>query len=267
MFDVEKYLHRLGYAGPVEPTEAVLRELHKRHLMAIPYDTGSDLSTRPLPDNLARIDLDQCFEEVVVGGQGAYCFPLNGLFRALLAELGFEVSRISASISTGTTFSPDRLHLFTGVRLDGENFLADVGYSGPSFLEPLRLVEDVQKQYGCSFRLAAGTHRVLRRKARNGTWRDIYRFAFQDRDVQHWDGFSSLLSDSFSETVFRGTNICCRATENGHRMLAGKRYLEVVDGVETVRALTRPAEYQTVLESVLGGRPAGPRKNPRDQPR
>lgn len=256
MFDVEKYLHRLGYSGPAEPTEAVLRTLHKSHLMTIPYDSGRMLHTASLPHNPARIDLDQCFEEIVIGSRGAYCFALNGLFRTLLTELGFEVLRISATVNLGMTYGPDRLHLFTGVRLDGENFLADVGYSGPSFLEPIRVVEEVQEQYGCSFQLAAdGAQRTLRRKARNGTWRDLYRFVFQDRDIRYWDGFSSVLLALASELDPTGTEIYCRATENGHRSLIGKRYLEAVDGAETVRALVQPAEYRTVLESVLGGRP------------
>jgi amide synthase len=255
MFDVEKYLRRLGYSGPVEPTEAVLRTLHKSHLMTIPYDSRRMLRGS-LPHNPARIDLDQCFEDIVIGGQGAYCFALNGLFHVLLTEIGFEVLRISATVNLGPAFSPDRLHLFNGVRLDGENLLADVGYSGPSFLEPIRLVEEVQEQYGCSFQLAAdGDHQTLRRKAPNGTWHDLYRFVFQDRDLQYWDGYSSVLSDLLSESEPTGTEIYCRATENGHRSLVGKRYLQVVDGVETLSALVRPAEYQAVLESVLGGRP------------
>lgn len=256
MFDVEKYLHRLGHSGPAEPTEAVLRTLHKSHLMTIPYDSGRMHRTDSLSHNPARIDLDQCFEEIVIGGQGAYCYALNGLFRALLTELGFDVLRISATVNLGPAFGPDRLHLFTGVRLDGENFLVDVGYSGPSFLEPVRLGEEVQEQYGCSFQLAVdGDRHTLRRKARNGTWRDLYRFVFQDRDIQYWDGFSSIISGLLSESGPTGTEIYCRATEDGHLSLVGKRYVEVVDGVETMRALVRPADYRTALESVLGGRP------------
>lgn len=256
MFDVEKYLSRLGYSGPAEPTEAVLRTLHKSHLMMIPYDIGRMLRRESPSHNLARIDLDQCFEDIVIGGRGAYCFALNGLFRALLTELGFDVLRISATVNLGATYSPDRFHVFTGVRLDGDNFLADVGFSGPSFLEPIRLVEEVQEQYGCSFQLSADEAQwTLRRKARNGTWRDLYRFVFQDRDIQYWDGFSSVLSAFASESDAAGTEIYCRATENGHRSLIGKRYLESVGGVETMRALMQPAEYRTVLESVLGGRP------------
>ncbi len=256
MFDVEKYLHRLGYSGPAEPTETVLRTLHKSHLMTIPYDNGRMLRTDSLPDNPARIDLDQCFEDIVIGGLGAYCFTLNSLFRALLTELGFEVLRISATVNLGPAFGPDRLHLFTGVRLDGENFLADVGYSGPSFLEPIRLVEEVQEQHGCSFQLTAdGANRTLRRKARNGTWCDLYRFVFQDRDIHYWNGYSSVLSALINKSDSTLTEIYCRATENGHHSLIGKRYVEVVDGVESMRALVRPAEYRTVLESVLGGGP------------
>ncbi len=256
MFDVEKYLHRLGYSGPAEPTEAVLRTLHKSHLMTIPYDSGRMIRTDSLPDNPARIDLDQCFDDIVLGGGGAYCFALNGLFRALLAELGFEVLRISATVNFGPAYGPDGLHMFTGVRLDGEDFLVDVGYSGPSFLEPLRLVEEVQEQYGCSFQLATdGVNRTLRRKARNGNWRDLYRFVFQNQETQYWDGYSSVLSALMRESDPTGTEIYCRATENGHHSLIGKRFVEVVDGVESMRALVRPAEYRTVLESVLGGEP------------
>jgi amide synthase len=256
MFDVEKYLSRLGYSGPAEPTEAVLRTLHKSHLMTSPYDVGRMLRGESPSHNLARIDLDQCFEDIVIGGRGAYCFALNGLFRALLTELGFDVLCISATVNLGPAYSPDGFHLFTGVRLDGENFLADVGYSGPSFLEPIRLTEEVQEQYGCSFQLAADEDQwTLRRKARNGTWRDLYKFVFEDRDIEYWDGFLTVLSAFVSESDAAATEIYCRATENGHRWLVGKRYLESVDGVETMRALMRPAEYRAVLESVLGGGP------------
>ncbi|GDY51459.1 hypothetical protein SVIO_020820 [Streptomyces violaceusniger] len=41
MFDVAKYLRRIGVEGTPPPTLDTLRHLHKRHLMAVPYDNST----------------------------------------------------------------------------------------------------------------------------------------------------------------------------------------------------------------------------------
>lgn len=171
MFDVDVYLARLGYTGPVSPTWPVLRDLHKRHLMTIPYDSALN-ATRG--DNLwsnVDIDVDKTFAEVVVGGRGGVCTELNGLFRVLLERLGFTVDVYSAGTrQLDGSFGPDLEHVFNSVVLDGTRYLVDVGFVGPSFLEPIVLSDEPQEQYGNVFRVVRdGGYRVLLRKGRRGT--------------------------------------------------------------------------------------------------
>ncbi len=36
--DLDAYLERTGYRGPLEPTAATLRELHRHYVQAIPFE-------------------------------------------------------------------------------------------------------------------------------------------------------------------------------------------------------------------------------------
>ena len=38
MFSVARYLARIAYSGPTEPTAENLRALHRAHLLAVPFE-------------------------------------------------------------------------------------------------------------------------------------------------------------------------------------------------------------------------------------
>lgn len=254
MFDTASYLRRLGFSGPVEPTVDALRQLHLGHLRRVPYDN----STFPegggaLPDNLADLDQDATFDKIVVRGLGGMCFELSLLFQRLLDELGFDTMAVAAGvIQDRGTFSPELSHKFIVVNAEGRQWLVDVGFSGPAYLEPLRLSSEVQCQYGCEFRVAAhdGRHTVLRR-SRSADWLPIYRFALLERKPDEWDGFTATFEQYLDESVMASTTMICRAVENGHHALVGRRYLVVEDGYEKLTALTDRAAYERVVDHIL----------------
>ncbi|OXM44881.1 arylamine N-acetyltransferase family protein [Amycolatopsis alba] len=255
MFDVEIYLRRLGHSGPREPTLSTLRTLHRAHLLAIPYDNSKFPDDGGgLPDNLADLDHDRTFDKIVVRGDGGICFELNLLFERLLDDLGFDTMPVSAGVPQARgRFSPELSHKFTVVTLDGVRWLADVGFAGPSYLLPLELSPAVQTQYGCQFRVDGqdGLHTVLRR-SHSTDWQPVYRFALQARELSEWDGFTEQFERYLDEAVIANTTMLCRADENGHRALVGRRYLTVEDGKETIVALTDQAEYQRVVAAIRG---------------
>ncbi|MGB6161323.1 MAG: arylamine N-acetyltransferase [Pseudonocardiaceae bacterium] len=254
MFDTRVYLRRLGHLGPAEPQFDTLRRLHRNHLLTIPYDNSRFPDEgEALPGNLADLDLDATFDKIVVRAAGGICFELNLLFQRLLDELGFDTMAVSAGvIQDQGVFSPDLSHKFIVVKLDGECWLADVGFSGPSYVEPLRLSPDVQSQHGCQFRVVEqdGRHTVLRR-SRVGAWRPVYRFALVERKLAEWDGFTERFEQFLDESVMASTTMMCRVSENGHHVLVGKRYLRVEDGNERFTALIDPAEYQQTVDYIL----------------
>jgi len=48
MVDVEPYLRRIEYSGSLEPTARTLRDLHRAHLLAVPFENLDILVGRPI---------------------------------------------------------------------------------------------------------------------------------------------------------------------------------------------------------------------------
>ena len=85
-------------------------------------------------------DVASSYAKVINRGRGGWCFELNGAFGWLLAELGFEVDRVSCQVWGDDGWGPPLDHLALVVHLGGERWLADVGF-GDCCLSPIRLVD------------------------------------------------------------------------------------------------------------------------------
>ncbi|WP_242902339.1 arylamine N-acetyltransferase family protein [Actinomadura terrae] len=252
-FDVDTYLKALDHRGPTAPTLRTLRSLHHRHLATFPYDSALNAGRGTALWAGVDIDLDAVFDAIVLGGRGGVCYELSGLFRALLRELGFEVGVFGAGIrQMDGSFGPDLEHIFNHVRLDGEVYLADVGFVGPSYLEPLRLAPEVQRQHGTRFRVVpADGYQVVERAGRSGTWQPVYRFRDRPRDLAEWQAPSAELEAFARELAGAAVLVRGRSFATGQRVLIGKRLLTVDGGDETVRVLTDPAEHERVVADIL----------------
>src|SRR5438128_6918545 len=146
--DIAAYLRRIGYTGPIVPTLETLREIHRAHLLAVPFE-NLDI---PLGRQIV-CDEDIFVCKIMERRRGGFCYEMNGAFAALLRSIGFKVTLLSARVSKKNgSDGPEFDHLTLRVDL-GEPWLADVGF-GDSFLEPLRLEVGVkQEQFGRSFRV------------------------------------------------------------------------------------------------------------------
>ena len=89
--NVEAYLDRIGYAGPVEPTYAVLAALQRAHMLAVPFENlDIALGRRLVLDRRAN------YARIVERRRGGWCFELNGLFAWLLQQLGYRVTLLGS---------------------------------------------------------------------------------------------------------------------------------------------------------------------------
>ena len=125
--EISAYLTRIGYDGSLEPTVETLTAIHRRHLLAIPYEN--------LDIHLGRrltLDTAQMYEKMVTRQRGGWCFEMNGLLAWALRELGFSVTLLSSNV--GDTVGT---HLILLVELD-RPYLVDVGF-GNGLLEPIPL--------------------------------------------------------------------------------------------------------------------------------
>ena len=173
--DLEAYLERIGYRGPVEPTHGVLDELHLGHVTMIPFENLDILLGLPI-----RLDLESLQRKLVQGRRGGYCFEHNTLFAAALEEIGFGVTRLAARVRFGTRGVTARTHMTLRVEADGEGWLADVGFGAGSIFRPMPIEpgRDVD-HFGWRFRLVDdGENRVLQARRPTG-WADLYAFTFE----------------------------------------------------------------------------------------
>src|SRR5581483_2338912 len=129
--DVQGYLQRIAYDGPLQPSVASLRKLHRQHLFSVPFE-NLDI---PLGTAI-ELDLESLYEKIVLRRRGGFCYELNGLFGALLIELGFRVQMLSGRVRREDGgFGPEFDHMLLKVELD-DPWLMDVGF-GDSFVDPI----------------------------------------------------------------------------------------------------------------------------------
>src|ERR1700676_4492415 len=150
MLKLPAYLERIAYTGPLTPTPEVLRNLHRAHMLSVPFENLDIVLGRKI-----ACDEDAFIRKIVGRRRGGFCYELNGAFAGLLRAIGLKVSLLSARVPRDDgSGGPEFDHLALRVDLD-EPWLADVGF-GECFLEPLRLRSRVEhKQFGRVYRLTS----------------------------------------------------------------------------------------------------------------
>ena len=246
--DVQAYLDRIEYRGPLDPHFGMLRQLHLAHLMHVPFENLSIHSHEPIVLNDSAL-----FEKIVTRRRGGFCYELNGLFGALLRELGFEVAMLSAQVAGNQNeFSRDFDHMTLRVGLNQQRWLADVGF-GDSFIEPLPLVANSEhQQREHRYRLVSDSHErlVLERALDDEAWQPQYRFAQQAYQYSDYEEMCSYHQTS-PESHFTRQRICSRLTPRGRVSLSDMRFIMTENGVRSERVLNE-GEYHEVLQQEFG---------------
>lgn len=258
MFNVSNYLKHLGYNGTLEPTEENLRELHRKQMMTVPFDNSRNAAKGLAIWDDVDADPDTFYDMLIEGRRGGVCHELSGLFRSLLIEFGYDLTVISSGVrGANDEFGPDLEHMLSLVRLNGAEWLVDVGFAGPSFTEPIRVSEDKQSQFGFDYQVVAdGPYLVLRRRGRDTPWQPVYRFTRQQRELAEWKAIASGENDDpewhwAGEMISAGTLIYGRASETGQLLLVGRRYLRAEQGTDHVRVLAKKDEYESAIRHIL----------------
>ncbi len=190
MLDLDAYFTRIGYNGPRQPTLAVLQAIHALHPAAIPFENLDPLLSRPVDLDLATLQT-----KLVQQKRGGYCFEHNALFRAVLEGLGFAVTGLIARVLWRAP--PDRplaarSHMLLSVALEGEIYIADVGFGGLLADAPLRFAPDFEQSPGTeTMRFKHSCHGYTLQALLASDWQDVYGFTLDpqvaaDYTVANW---------------------------------------------------------------------------------
>lgn len=250
MTDLDAYFARIGYSGPREPTLAVLRDLHRLHPAAIPFEAIDCLLDRGIDISPAAVDA-----KLIRAGRGGYCFEQNSLFQRVLDALGFETQGLAARVRWNAP--PDapaqpRTHMVLRVKAEGRDWLADVGFGGCVLTAPLAWEPDaVQATDHDTYRLTPVGEELRLEVAREPGWLAAYDLSpvpCVPRDYEMANWFTSTHPSSH----FRANLMVGRTTAEARYGLLQNRFTVRPLGGETTREVLDPDGMERVLAEVFG---------------
>jgi len=139
--NVEQYLERIKYDDDTNLTLKVLSNLQKHHLLNIPFE-NIDIHSK----TKIELDLQKIYDKIVVNKRGGFCYELNGLFGALLRNIGFKTRIISGRVyDKKNGYGNEYDHLALLIDLESKEYLVDVGF-GEFVFKPLEIdLNKIQK--------------------------------------------------------------------------------------------------------------------------
>ncbi|XP_051266859.1 arylamine N-acetyltransferase 2-like [Dicentrarchus labrax] len=260
--DVRTYLSRIGFTGPAEPSLRVLRSVHTRHLLSVPFENLTVHSG-------GRVQLHPplLYDKIVNQHRGGFCFENNGLFSWLLHELGFRVTVLAGQVKSLITgrYGPPFDHLILMVALDGQRWLCDVGFGAPGFSAPLSLDTSGPQEQG---------HRVYRirkdagmlflewqreeNRGPDGDWAQIYKFTLEPRCMEDFAEMCEYHQSSPSSIFFCKT-LCTVLKPGGRLTYIGRRLISTTfptggtgGEVETTTRELKDEEIPGILAEKFG---------------
>ncbi|WP_239062886.1 arylamine N-acetyltransferase [Streptomyces sp. SID13031] len=239
--DLDAYLLRIGHPRPEASVEA-LYSLHAAHVRTIPFENVDVvLGTHP------GIEFDAIQSKLVGRQRGGYCYEHALLFAAVLEALGFEVERRVARVQPHRP--GPRTHMLLLVRIDGQDFLADVGF-GAGMLHPMPLKDGaVVDQAGWDHKLtAAGELWTLSKQTPDG-WVPMHASDNEPQLLIDYKVYHQYISTS-PDSPFSTKLVVMRLDEGISRRLVGDQLtIEYADGRTTQRTVA-PDEINAVLKDL-----------------
>lgn len=246
---IDAYMVRVGYDGPLVPTVSTLRALHRAHLTAIPYENLDIHLGRTL-----TLDRRATFAKLVDAKRGGWCFEMNGTFGWVLESIGFDVRYVAGAVRRADRgASALDSHLVLIVTVD-RPYIVDVGF-GDGFFEPLPLEPGRYRQQSLEFGVSHdGDWWRVHNQGHGGA--SHYDFTLEARSIESFADKCHELQTSADSGFVRAT-VCGRYERDGLIVLRGAVLREVKNGVLAVRVIEDADDYVRVLADRFDLAPAG----------
>jgi N-hydroxyarylamine O-acetyltransferase len=262
MIDLDKYLRRIGYAGPREPTLPVLADIAAAHPAAIAFE-----NIDPLLGRTPSLALTALQAKLVDQRRGGYCFEHNTLLRCALSMLGMNVTALSARVVfMGPPDAPPRArsHMLLKVELPDSpgapacSYIVDAGFGGHVLGAPLRF------ELGLDQPTATGAQRITRgadgyyaveASLQDRGWSALYRYTLEPQlpiDYEPLNWFTATHPTS----MFRHNLLLERLTHDVRASMFNDRLVLRRPGEPPQeRSIETASDFAQVLDSVFDIQP------------
>jgi N-hydroxyarylamine O-acetyltransferase len=254
--DLDAYLRRVGYDGPVSPTEATLNALYRAHLDHIRFENFGIFI-----DGGIRVDLESIQDKIVHRGRGGYCYEQAQLFGAVLERVGFTVARLLARVGPDDDGpARPRTHLTLRVQADNNVWLADIGF-GSSPPAPLSMRRyrsgGPQESEGWIYEVAPdedhGDQVWKLREYQAGEWVTLHRW--DDTHVHPVDvALSNHYTATHPDSWFTRQPILVSRAPGAISSILGRSYTVTVPGHVKTRRDLSDTEFAEALTGEFGVR-------------
>lgn len=252
--DVGKYLSRIGLTAPGEPDLELLRSVHTRHLLSVPFE---DLTIH----SGGRVQLDPplLYDKIVNQRRGGFCYENNYMFSWLLAKLGFDLHLLSGQVKNVINrYGPPFDHLIIMVTLEGRRWLCDVGFGNAGITVPLSLdTGDPQEEGHRVYRIreAAGTQFLEWQKEENkgadGDWTEIYKFTLEPRRLEDFTEMCNYHQTSPS-SIFFCKSFCTILLPGGRLTYIGRKLNTITFPTEATGGVVETTTRELKDEEIPG---------------
>jgi N-hydroxyarylamine O-acetyltransferase len=249
-FDLNAYFKRIRYSGSRTPNLATLKAIHALHPAAIPFENLNPLLGIPV-----LLDSPSLKSKLIDSQRGGYCFEHNLLLKEALEALGFPVTSLAARViwNRGDDAITSRSHMLLLVEVEGEQYIADVGFGGQTLTAPLRLELDTEQETPHEpSRLVEHDGDFLLQAKIHDEWKSMYRFDLQRQFVIDYEVSSWYLSHHPESHFVTGLRVA-RAVPGKRLNLLGKELTTHTIGAKSVtRTIESVDELCDTLETVFG---------------
>ncbi|UVI31097.1 arylamine N-acetyltransferase family protein [Paenibacillus spongiae] len=219
--EVNAYLTRIGFNGPIDGSASTLAELQERHLHTVPYENLDILQRIPL-----SLEIPDLIEKIVVHRRGGYCFELNALFGWLLRELGYPVTDFVARFwRDEPDCPPKRRHHVLKVEAEGSSYLCDVGVGGIVPRRPILMAEGLEQQQGDElYRLERDrNYGWILAEFKRESWHWIYSFT-EEVQLQKDFVMATFWCENSPDSIFIKNRMLAIRTNEGRNSVAGDEF-------------------------------------------
>lgn len=246
-FSLSRYLERIGHAGAARADHATLAALMRRQLFTVPFenlDVQAGQVVSLVPEDIV--------DKIVARGRGGYCYEVNGLFAMALQALGIGYRFVAARPMFYPVRRP-RTHMALVARVDGADWLCDLGFGSYGLRAPLDLADldrEVRQDMD-RFRLSrADTGEYLLQAWAGGQWQNQYGF---DLSPQEWIDFTpaNYLNSTHPDAIFVQKRVVVLHGESGRSILVGNT-LKVVAADAVTETTLDEAEAVAALRERFG---------------
>ncbi|GAA0583736.1 arylamine N-acetyltransferase [Kribbella sandramycini] len=247
ILDLDGYLRRIGYAGPVAPDLRTLQTLHRAHVASIPFENLDVMLGRGISVELADVQA-----KLVDRRRGGYCYEHGVLFGAVLERIGFRVDRLLARVGDPDERPRPRSHLVLGVDTGEGQWLADVGF-GSGMLAPLPFAgAGVHRQGAWQYQVVKGADDMWRLRERTATtWSTRMAFSGEPQYLVDVDAANYNTSTN-PNSPFTQRVIVVQKSETRIRSLIGRKYSVERPGEPNQERMVADEEVGELLSREFG---------------